>query len=180
MLLVEGAIDLRAGAPDRGALFPVQNLELDAGLVNDAAGHAVEGVNLAQDGALADAAKGRVAGADAQIVELGRDERGAGAGAGGGGTSLGAGVAASYDDDIECPVNRLIHQVSEGAHFLCCTWRERVSLAYLASGATEAKPLRRRANRLRAITVGLLRPRGAHTFCIVRSRLGQMKRQGSQ
>ncbi|KUI65303.1 hypothetical protein VM1G_11282 [Cytospora mali] len=104
MFLVQRAVDLRPGPPHRRALLPVQHLELHARLVDDPAGQPVQRVDLAQDGALADAAEGRVAAAHAQVVELGRDERRARPGPGGRRAGLGARVAASYYHDVVGPV----------------------------------------------------------------------------
>ena len=59
---VEPAVGLGARRPDGGALAAVEHAELDAGLVGDEAHEAAEGVDLADDLALADAADGGVAG----------------------------------------------------------------------------------------------------------------------
>lgn len=101
MLLVQGTINLGPWPPDGGALDPVQDFELQAGLVYDASRHAVQGVNLPQYGSLAYPAEARVAGAYAQVVDLGRDEGRSCAGTCSGRASLGAGMATTYYNDVE-------------------------------------------------------------------------------
>jgi len=100
VLLVEGPVDLRAGTPHRGALGPVQDPKHDAGLVHDTAADPVQGIDLADHGALPDASKTRIARAHANVGQRRRDQGGAGAGAGCSGAGLGARMPTSNDDDI--------------------------------------------------------------------------------
>ncbi|SPQ22372.1 7393466b-ccd2-4a43-a0a5-5beb1b3a10ff [Thermothielavioides terrestris] len=164
VLLVERAVDLGARAPD-GRAFPlVEHPELHAGLVNDAPREAVHGVDLAQDGALADAAKAGIARADAEVVDVGGDERSASAGTGCGRARLGASMAAANDDDIERPAvyeSRTMRAL-EGSGSLC-----NATEAHLESALTVAKPRRSRSltlYRQTGLRSGLLRPLGSQSF----------------
>jgi hypothetical protein len=75
-LAVEASVDLAARAAHGGALGAVQHPELDAGRVGQAAHDAVQGVDLADQVALAQAADGRVAAHLADRLELvGEQER---------------------------------------------------------------------------------------------------------
>ena len=74
---------------------------MDAGQVGGAAHQAVEGVDFADQVALADAADGGVAGHLADAGAAVGDQDGAGAHAGGGGGGFAAGVASANDDDVE-------------------------------------------------------------------------------
>lgn len=103
MLIVQGTIDLRPWPPDCGALHPVQDFELQAGLVDYATRHPVQGVNLPQYGPLANSAEAGVAGAYTQVIDLGRDEGRSRTGTCSGRAGLSAGMAAAYYNDVEGP-----------------------------------------------------------------------------
>ena len=79
ILLIQRAINLRSRSPNRRSFLAIQDSELNARLVDNAAYNAIQGVDLAQHGALADSAKGRIAGAYAEVFDRRCDERGAGA-----------------------------------------------------------------------------------------------------
>ena len=79
----------------------VQHPELDAGGVGDPAHEAVEGVDLADEMAFAEAANGGIAGHFADRGEAVGDQRGLRAHARRGRGGLAAGMAAADDDDIE-------------------------------------------------------------------------------
>ena len=98
---VEGAVRLGAGAAHGRALAAVQDAELDAAGVGHPGHDAVEGVDLADEVALAEAADGGVAGQGADRGEALGDERRAGAGAGRRRRGFAAGVAAADHDDVE-------------------------------------------------------------------------------
>ena len=85
----------------RRALAAVEHAELDAGGVDGPAHGAAEGVDLADDLPLADAADGRVAAHLADGVAVGREQGGAGAHPRGGQRGLGPGVAGADDDHVE-------------------------------------------------------------------------------
>src|SRR6266550_558153 len=97
---VQRTVALRAWRPDGRALRPVEHPKLDRGAVGGAAHEAAEGIHLADQGTLGDAADGGVAGHLADGIQDGRDEQRAGAEAGGHGGRLGAGVTAAHDDYI--------------------------------------------------------------------------------
>ena len=98
---VEGLVALGAGAPDGGAAGGVEQAELDAAGVGDFAHDAAEGVDLADEVALGDAADGGVAGHLRDEVEVQGEEGGAQAHARGGGRGFAAGVAGADDEDVE-------------------------------------------------------------------------------
>lgn len=76
-------------------------MELDTSLVDNPPSQAVEGINLTNDCSLADSSKARIAGACPQIIELGRNQGRPRTSSRSSSTSLGAGMATSYNDDIE-------------------------------------------------------------------------------
>ena len=82
------------------ALGAVEHAELDAGRVDDLAHLAAEGVDLADDLPLGDAADGRVAAHLADGVGVHRQQGGAQPHARGGQGGLDAGVAGADDDDV--------------------------------------------------------------------------------
>lgn len=87
--------------PNRRSFLPVEQVKLHAGLVNDPPCQAVERVDLANDGSLADASEARVTGARPQVVDARCDQGCPRAGPGCGGACLGSGMSASDYDDIE-------------------------------------------------------------------------------
>ena len=89
------------GPRTAGPLAPVEDAELDAGLVRDAAHQPVERIDLADEMALAEAADRRIAGHGADRGEAMRDQRRARAQARGRRRGLAAGMAAAHHDDIE-------------------------------------------------------------------------------
>ena len=97
---VQAAIDLGAGPADGGALGSVQKPVLDGGLVGDAAHQTVQGVDLANEVALSEAADGRIAAHLADRLELMGEQQGARAGAPGGMGRLAASMAAADHDHI--------------------------------------------------------------------------------
>ncbi len=99
--LVELAVGLGARALHGRALGAVEQAELDAGGVGHPAHQAVEGVDLAHQVALAEAADGRVARHLADGGEAVRDERRARPHARSRRRSLAAGMAAADHDDVE-------------------------------------------------------------------------------
>ncbi len=100
-LAVELAVGLGARALHGRALGAVEQPELDAGGVGDAAHQAVEGIDLAHQMALAEAADGRIAGHLADGGEGMGDERRARAHAGSRGRGFAAGMAAAHNDHVE-------------------------------------------------------------------------------
>jgi len=98
---VECLVALGAGAPDGGAAGGVEQAELDAAGVGDLAHDAAEGVDLADQMALGDAADGWVAGHLGDEVEVEREERCAQTHARGGGGGFAACVAGADDKDVE-------------------------------------------------------------------------------
>ena len=100
-LAVELAVGLGARALHGRTLGAVEQPELDAGGVGDAAHQAVEGVDLAHQVALAEAADGRIAGHLADRGEGVGDERRARAHARSRGRGFAAGVAAAHNDHVE-------------------------------------------------------------------------------
>lgn len=89
--------------PNRGPLRGVEDFEMRASLVNYPPRDSIQRVYLADNDALADAAKARVAGADPQVVDLGSDERRPRACPSCGRARLGPGMAAADDDYVERP-----------------------------------------------------------------------------
>ena len=109
-LAIKLAVGLGAGALHRGAFAPVQHAELDAGGVSHPAHQAVEGVDLAHQMALAEAANGRIAGHFADRGEAVGDQRRARAHAGRSGRSLAAGMAAAdHDHVVGVGIPRFVH-----------------------------------------------------------------------
>ena len=102
---IELAIGLGARTAHGRALAAVQNPELDAALVGDAAHQAVERIDLADQMAFAEPADGRIAGHGADGGELMRDQRGSRAHAGRRGRGFTAGMAAADHDDVELRVH---------------------------------------------------------------------------
>ncbi len=100
-LAVELAVGLGARALDGGALGAVEQPELNAGGVGHAPHQAIQGVDLADEVALAEAADRRVAGHFADGGEGVRDEGRARAHAGSGGRGLTAGMATTHNDHVE-------------------------------------------------------------------------------
>ena len=98
---VELAVGLGAGPAHRRALAPVEHAELDAGAVDDPAHQAVQGVDLAHQVALAQAADGRVAGHRPDGLDLVGEQQGARTQARGRGGRLAARVAAAHHDDVK-------------------------------------------------------------------------------
>ena len=99
--LIERPVGLGAGALDGRALGAVQEPELDAGGVGDAAHEAVEGIDLAHQVALAEPADGRIAGHFADGCEGVGDQGRPGPHTRGGSRRLAPGVAAAHYDHIE-------------------------------------------------------------------------------
>ena len=109
-LAIKLAIGLGAGALHRRAFAPVQHAELDAGEVGDLAHEAVEGVDLAHQVALAEAADGRIAGHFADRSEAVGDQRRARAHAGSSRRGLAAGMAAAdHDHVVGVGIPRFVH-----------------------------------------------------------------------
>ena len=100
-LAVELAVGLGARALHGGTLGAVEQPELNAGGVGDAAHQAVEGIDLAHQVALAEAADGRIAGHLADRGEGVGDERRTRAHARSRGRGFAAGVAAAHNDHVE-------------------------------------------------------------------------------
>ena len=98
---VELAVGLGARPAHGRALATVEKAELDSGLIGDAAHHAVEGIDLAHQMALAEPADGRIAGHGADGRELMGDKRRARTHARRCGGRFGPRVAAADDDHIE-------------------------------------------------------------------------------
>ena len=100
-LAVELAVGLRPGTPDCRTFAGVEHPELDAGPVDDPGHEPVQGVDLADQLALGQAADGRVARHLADGGEVVGDEQRAGAEARRRRRSLAAGVAAADNDHVE-------------------------------------------------------------------------------
>ena len=98
---IELAIGLRARAAHGRAFAAVQDAELDAALVGDAAHQAVQSIDFADQMALAEAADGRIAGHGADGRELMGHQGRLRAHAGAGGRGLTAGMAAANHDNVE-------------------------------------------------------------------------------
>jgi hypothetical protein len=96
-------LPVRLGArPAHGrALAAVQDTELDAGLVGHPAHQSIQGVDLADQVPLAQAANGGIAGHRAHRCESMGQQGGFRPHAGRRGRSLAAGVATADDDDVE-------------------------------------------------------------------------------
>ena len=103
-----GAVQRPVALGARGAygraLAGVQRAELDAGGVGRARHGPAQGIDLARQMALADAADGRIARHLADSLDVLRQQQRATAHARGGECGLGAGVAAANDDDVECVI----------------------------------------------------------------------------
>ena len=97
---IERAVGLRARAAHGRTLAPVQDAELDAGAVGDAAHQAVERIDLAHQMALAEPADRRVAGHLADGREAVRHENRIGAESGRRRRGFRAGMPTSDDDDV--------------------------------------------------------------------------------
>jgi hypothetical protein len=104
-LAIKFAVGLGAGALDRGAFAAVQNPELDAGFVGNAAHQPVESVDLAHEMALAEAADGRIAGHFADCGKAVGDEGRARTHPRGSRGRLAAGMAAPDHDHVEALVH---------------------------------------------------------------------------
>ncbi len=98
---IQRAIGLRARGAHRGTLARVQRAELDARAIDRARHRAAEGVDLAHEVALADAADRRIAAHRPERLDGLRKEERAPAHPGRGECGLGAGVAATDHDDVE-------------------------------------------------------------------------------
>ena len=99
--LVQHAVGLRPGGAHRRALAAVEDAELDARLVGGQRHGAAQGIDLLHQVALADAADAGVAAHRAQGFDVVRQQQRLRAHARGGQRRLGAGVAATDDDDVE-------------------------------------------------------------------------------
>ena len=99
--LVQHAVGLRARSAHGGALAAVENAELDARLIGGQRHRAAQRVDLAHQVTLADAADAGVAAHLPQRLDVVRQQQRARAHAGGRQRRLGAGVAATDDDDIK-------------------------------------------------------------------------------
>ena len=98
---VKLAIGLGAGAAHRGPFAAVQNPKLDAALVGHPSHQAIQGIDFADQMALAETADGRVARHLADGSEPMGDERRARAHPGGSGCCLAARMAAADNDDVK-------------------------------------------------------------------------------
>lgn len=87
--------------PNSRTLAAIQHVELDAGLVDDPPSQPVEGINLPNHGAFADASKARIARARPEIVGSGGDEGSPRASSRSGSARLSASMSAANDDNIE-------------------------------------------------------------------------------
>ena len=97
---VKLAVRLGARAPHRRPLAAVEHAELDAGAIDGPPHEPVEGVDLAHQMALGEAADGRVAGHLADgLAPVGQQQR-ARAATCRRGRGLAAGVPAAHDDDV--------------------------------------------------------------------------------
>ena len=104
------AVGLGARAAHCGPLAAIEDPELDATGIGDAAHEAVERIDLAHQVALAEPADGRIAGHGADGGEAMGDQGRARAHAGGCSRRLTAGVAASDNDHVEAGVHPKILQ----------------------------------------------------------------------
>ncbi len=98
---IEDAVGLGARGPDRGPLAAIERAELDAGLVRGGRHGAAQRVDLLHQVAFADPADGRVAGHLAEGFDRVGEQQRARAGARGSQRRLGAGMAATHDEDVE-------------------------------------------------------------------------------
>ena len=98
---VEAPVGLGARPPDGGPLAAVEDAELDAGAVDGASHEAVQGVDLAHQLSLGQAADGRVARHLADGLEAMGQKDGAPPHAGRRRRRLAAGVATADDDDVD-------------------------------------------------------------------------------
>ncbi len=103
---IELAIGLRARTAHGRALAAVQNAELDAALVGDAAHEAVQSIDFADQMALAETANRRIAAHRADGGKTMRHQRGLRAHAGTGGGGFTAGMTAANDDNVESCAHR--------------------------------------------------------------------------
>ena len=94
-------VTLGAGRPDGGAARGVEQAELDADGIGDFGHDAAEGVDLANDVSLGDAADGRVAGHLRDEIGIESEQGGAQAHAGSGHGSFAAGVTGSDYGNVE-------------------------------------------------------------------------------
>ena len=104
---VELAVGLGARAAHGRAFAAVQDAELDAAGVGDAAHEAVQSVDFPHQMALAEPANGRIAGHGADGRESMRHQGRFRAHAGRGSRGLAAGMAAANDDDVELRIHAL-------------------------------------------------------------------------
>ena len=98
---IELAIGLRARTAHGRAFAAIENAELDAAVVGDAAHQAVQCIDFADQMALAEPADRRIAGHRADGRESVRHQGRVRAHARGRGRGFAAGVAAADDDDVE-------------------------------------------------------------------------------
>ena len=100
-LLVQHAIGLRARRTHRRTLAGIESAELDAGAIGGLRHRAAERIDLLDQMTFADAADGGVAAHLPERLDALRQQQGTHAHARRGQCSLGAGVAAAYNDDVE-------------------------------------------------------------------------------
>ena len=100
-LLVGAFVGLGAGAVHGGPLAAVEHAELDAGSVDGAAHDAAQGVDLADELPLGQAADGRIAAHLGDAIQAAGQQCGPRADPCRGHGRLGAGVAAADDQDVE-------------------------------------------------------------------------------
>lgn len=81
-------------------------MELNTSLVYNPSRQAVKSINLSNNRSLANSSKARIAGACSQIIELGRNQGRPRTGSRSSSTSLGAGMATSYNNNIEGSVKK--------------------------------------------------------------------------
>ena len=111
--LVEHPVGLRARRPHGRSLAGIQDAELDAGLVRRQGHGTPERIDLAHQVALADATDGGIAAHLPQGFDVVGEQQGLGTHAGGRQCRLGAGMAATDDDDVEFFGIKHV----EGAHY---------------------------------------------------------------
>ena len=97
---IGGLVGLRTAGANSRPFARVQKSKLDSGLVGRQAHLAAEGVDLADQVALADAADGRVAGHLADVIEVEREHQRARAHPGRGERGFDSGMAGADDDDV--------------------------------------------------------------------------------
>ena len=112
VLAVQRAVGLRARGAHGRALAAIQHPELDAGAVGDACHGAVEGIDLAHQVALADAADRGVARHLAEGLDALRQQQRVGAAAGCSQGGLDTGVTGADDDDLV--LARMLHGMNPG------------------------------------------------------------------